>query len=366
MFFRVLFLLVVVGGALGAVGWFKWQQMEAAKGAGFTPPPSTIAATEVIQELRQPSIAAVGSLRADNGVDITSEVSGVIRNIRFESGDRAKRGQVLVELDAEVDRAGLKALTADRELARLEFARAEELLPKKAVSRSEYDQAQVKLRAADARVAEQQAVIDLKTLRAPFSGQLGIRQVDTGQLINPGTPIVTLLQLTPIHADFSLPERHLADIAVDMPVQITTSAWGDERFSGKITAISPGIADGTRSVSVRATFNNADGRLRPGMFAEVQVLQGPPQPVLTVPRTAVSFNTYGDFVYVLEKGEGDELTARRRQVKSGASERGRVAILDGLEEGEQLVRAGLVKLRDGASVQIDNSVQLDDAGVATE
>lgn len=367
MFKRFLLFFILIGGALGAVAYFKYQQMQAMQAQmSQGQPPATIASAAVEPESWRPAFTSVGSLRAVNGIQLSAEVSGIVKAIRFESGDRVRQGDVLLELDDDVDQAALEALKADRELARVEFRRAQELLPKKAVSRSEYDQAQANVQAAGARVAEQQAVIALKTLRAPFDGELGIRQVDLGQYLEPGVPIVSLQALAPIYADFGLPERYFADLERDMEVEFVTSAYPDEAFVGRISAIEPGIDEGARSVRVRATLTNADGRLRPGMFVQVRVLQPDSQTFLTLPRTAISYNTYGDFVYLLQENDDGQLSAKRKQVTTGAVRAGRVVIESGLEAGQQVVRAGLVKLRDGQAVQIDNSVALDDAEVVTE
>ncbi len=367
MFKRFLLFFLLIGGALGVVAYFKYQQMQAMEAQmSQGQPPATVASAEVESASWRPAFTSVGSLQAVNGIQLSAEVSGIVKAIRFESGDRVQQGDVLLELDDDVHQAGLEALKADRELARVEFSRAQELLPKKAVSRSEYDQAQANLQAADARVAEQQAVIALKTLRAPFDGELGIRQADLGQFLQPGVPIVSLQALAPIYADFSLPERYFADLKKDMEVEFSAAGYPDETFVGRISAIEPGIDEGARSVNLRATLANADGRLRPGMFVQVRVLQPESQTFLVLPRTAISYNTYGDFVYLLQDNDEGRLTAKRKQVTTGAVRAGRVVIESGLEAGQQVVRAGLVKLRDGQAVEIDNSVELNDGEVVTE
>lgn len=362
MILRFLVLLLVLGGAIGGIGYLKWQQMQAgAAQMSHAMPPATIASTEVATETWRPALKAVGSLVAVNGIEVSAEVNGTVRKLRFDSGQQVKTGQVLVELDDTVDQAALAALRAEQRLAQIEFDRARELLPKKAVSRADYDKAQAGLQAAAARVTQQEAVIARKSLRAPFDGILGIRKIDLGQYLNPGEPIVELQSIDPVHVDFQLAERHLSGVGVGMEVEVITDAWPGETFRGTVTAIGNGIVAGTRTVQVRATIANQDGRLRPGMFAEVRALQPETRQVLTIPRTAVSFNTYGDFVYVLVEADG-KLTAKRRQIETGQSRDGRIVVTKGLEVGERVVRAGLVKLRDGAAVQVDNSVQLDDTG----
>jgi membrane fusion protein (multidrug efflux system) len=318
-----------------------------------------------VERTRQPSLSSVGSLTALNGIQVSAEVAGIVSQIAFDSGQRVAAGDVLVQLDDRVDQAELEALRADRRLAEIEYRRLQELLPKKAVSKSDYDTARAAYQSANARVLEQQARIERKTIKAPFSGLLGIRQADLGQYLNPGAGIVGLQALDPIYLDYSLPERYYRQLEVGQTVEAQLDALPGERFSGRITAIDAAIGEGTRTVRLRAELANPQGVLRPGMFAEVRTLTGAPQRVLTVPRTAVSFNTYGDFVMVLEPLEDDRHQAKRRQIETGEALGEAVVVRSGLEAGETVIAAGLNKVRPGQPVMIDNSVQLNTAGVDT-
>ncbi len=363
----VIVLLVLIFG--GIFGW-KYLQIQGMIAQMSKPrPPATIASAEVKRETWHPSLDAVGSLTAVQGVDVSSEVMGTVSDIRFESSSRVEKGAVLVTLDDEVDRATLAGLKADLRLAQIQFQRASNLLSSKAVSKSNYDEAQAKQEAAQAHVAEQQATIDKKTIRAPFAGVLGIRQVDIGEYLQPGAKIVRLLMLDPIYVDYSLPEAKYQELSEGQKVTVRTPAYPDQDFTGEVTAIDSGITEGTRTIRVRATLNNPDGRLRPGMFAEVSTTKPTPLEVLTVPRTAISYNTYGDFVYRIQEsddpqqGDDKKLVVKRQQVQTGDVREGRVQVTKGLNAGDRVVRAGLVKLRDGQPVKIDNSVELDDTKV---
>lgn len=364
MFKRVLILLVLLAVVFGGLYYLKRQQMlQGAAQQSQAPPPATVSSAEVAKRMRQPSLSSVGSLVALNGIEVSAEVAGIVSEIAFESGQRVETGDVLVRLDDRVDQAELEALRADRRLAEIEYRRLQELLPKKAVSKSDYDTARAAYQSADARVLEQQARIERKTIKAPFSGLLGIRRADLGQYLNPGAGIVGLQALDPIYLDYSLPERYYRQIEVGQTVEVELDALPGERLTGRIAAIDAAIGEGTRTVQLRAELANPDGVLRPGMFAEVRTLTGAPEEVLTVPRTALSFNTYGDFVMVLEPLEGDRFQAKRRQIKTGETLGEDVVVRSGLQAGETVVGAGLNKVRPGQPVVIDNSVQLSAAEV---
>lgn len=356
--------LVLLIGAIVGIKVFQFQQMMARMSQPR--PSATVAATEALIETWRPALNAVGSVVAVNGIQVTTEVAGVVSDIRFTSGGEAAAGEVLARLDDRVDQAALQALRAEQRLAEVKFKRTADLLSRQAISKSDYDEAKANFDAARARVAQQEEIVAKKTIRAPFAGRLGIREVDLGQFVEPGKPIVSLLALDPIFVDYALPERDFSRLAVGQEVQVRVDAYPGEVFVGAVSAVASGLQEGTRSVRVRATLPNADGRLRPGMFAEVQTLQPEAQEVITVPRTAVSFNTYGNFVFVLTEGEGGGLVVKQRQVSTGAVREGRIVVTQGLQAGERVVRAGLVKLRDGMPVQIDNSVELKDAEVTKE
>jgi len=359
----IVLLLLVFGG----IAYLKMQQYQGMMQELSQPqPPAVVAATEVREETWQPLLRSVGSLVAASGIDVATEVAGKVSAIHFRSGSEVEAGAPLVQLDDTVDRANLEGLRADRRLAQVQLGRAADLFQRKVISKSEYDEAQARYDAAAARVKEQEALIAKKRITAPFAGLAGIRRVDIGEYLSPGGAVVRLRAVTPIFVDYSLPERHFAALAEGQRVEIEVDAYPGEVFTGEVSAIDAGLEEGTRSLWVRATLENRDGRLRSGMFARVRTLQSEQQQVRTVPRTAISYNTYGDFVYVIATDEEGQQVVRRRQVETGSVREGRVAIRHGLEAGEQVVRAGLVKLRDGQSVKIDNSVELHDAEVNKE
>lgn len=361
---RLILVLLALAVVFGGIFYWKYLGYQRMAAAMAQPrPPATVATAQVRQERWQPQIPAVGSVQAVAGIEVTTEVAGVIREIQFESGQAVAANAPLLRLDDEVDRAALEVLAAEARLADAQFQRAMELLPKRALSQSEFDERKAAAEAARARVAQQEAVIARKRVRAPFAGLLGIRLVDTGQYIEPGEPIVSLQALDPIYVDFALPERLLPNLALDMDVLVEVAAFPGRQFAGTLSAISPEIDSGTRMVGLRATFANPEGELRPGMFTRLRTQLGGTREVLTVPETAISFNTYGDFLYVVQPAEGGGQVVARREVITGEKRAGWVAVEQGLEPGETVVRAGLIKLRDGQPIAVDNSVQLDAATV---
>jgi len=352
---------IAVLATLGLAGCGSGQQ--GGKGKGF--PPSVIAATEVIQENWQPSLQSVGSLVATNGIQVSSEVDGIVSEILFTSGQPVEHGQILIKLDASVDDAALDALRAERRLGEIQFNRAKDLFKKHATSKSEYDEAEAKFDAAKARVKQQEEVIKRKVIRAPFAGLAGIREVDLGQYFKAGTPIVSLQALDPIFIDYTLPERYITLIKPGQTVKLKLDAIPGKEFTGEVSAVNSGVDTGTRTLKIRATLVNTDNVLRPGMFAEVKTIIDEAKPVLTLPRTAISFNTYGNFVFVINKNEQGPPTVKRTAVETGEVREGRV-VVNGLQPGTQVVRAGLVKLRDNMPVQVDNQIKLDDAGITSK
>lgn len=322
------------------------------------PPPPTVVATEhVTKGAWQPSLFAIGSIVPTRGVIVSTEVSGIVEEIFFDSGQLVKKGDVLLRLDDEVDRSELVALEADRKLAELTRDRAQRLVNDKLGSRSNFDEAQAALDGALARAATKRANIRQKTLRAPFAGELGIREVNPGRYIGAGAEIVSLVALDPIFAEFNLPERQLGNIVTGQNVLVAVQAYADHDFEGEIVAISPTIETATRNVRVRALLANPDRRLRPGMFAEVRTLLPLRENVLTLPERALTFSPYGNSVFVVVT-ESDNLIVSRRQVKTGEVRAGRIEIASGLVEGDQVVSAGQNKLRNGQVVTVDNSVEL--------
>ncbi|MDO3721046.1 efflux RND transporter periplasmic adaptor subunit [Marinobacter sp. chi1] len=359
---RFVIVLIFLGAVLGGIFGYKFYQFGQFKEMMSKPqPPVQISAVDATKEFWTPAIKAVGSIEAVNGVQVANEVPGVIQSINFESGDSVKQGDVLIRLNTDIDEAALRTRRAEAELAAQEFKRVSDLLPKRAVSQSQYDEAKANFDAARARVNEAEATLSKKVIRAPFDGTLGIRMVDQGEYIATGTPIVEVNMLAPIYVDYTLSEKNLPEVATGYPVVATVAAVPDQQFAGEVSAINTSVNPETRTVRIRATLSNDGNQLRPGMFATVMTRQPKDDEVITVPRTAVSYNTYGDFVFVVEENGEGTLVVNRRTVDTGETREGRVAVLSGLEEGETVVSKGLLRLRAGQSVEIQQ-----EADAATE
>lgn len=353
LFVRLLIVVALLATVIGGIAYIKYGQFQQMQSQTSQPqPPAAVEAVTVESTRWRGGMQAVGSFTAVNGVDVTSEISGTVDEILFESGQRVEQGDELVRLEDSVDQAALLALKSDAELARVQFQRYAELLPERAAARSQYDEAKAAYEAAQARVAEQEARNRKKTIRAPFSGVVGLRRVDLGEYVAAGTPIVRLTELKPIYADYTVAERDLPQIQVGRMVEVKVGAYPDRTFIGEITAIDADVNPASRSVDVRATLDNDQELLRPGMFAEVRTLDPEETQVLTVPRTAISFNTYGDYVYRIERTDQDQLVVNQQQVTTGQTRDRRVAVLEGLDVGDRVVAAGLLKLRNGQPVAI--------------
>ncbi len=363
MFLRLILMLLIVGGIIGGVFYMKMQQWEAmSEMASQGQPPATIASTTVTEESWQPRLNSVGSLVAINDVYVTNEVPGIVDEIQFESGQRVEKGDVLLQIDDNVDRARLEGLKADLQLAQVQFDRSAKLVKERSVSQSEFDEAKARLESAKANLASSRAEMVKKRIRAPFSGIVGIRQVDLGQYLAAGSEIAPLQSLDPIYVDYTLPERHLADLGVDQTIDLNVQAYPDQTFSGRIEALNPGIDPGTRSIHIRGILDNPDGKLRPGMFAEVRTLLSEQNDVLTLPQQAITYAPYGDSVFVIQEQDGQKIV-QRRQVKTGGIRNGRVEIVEGLEAGDEVASAGQNKLRNGQPVQINNDIEVNDKDV---
>lgn len=349
---RLLIGIVIVVVLLGGLFGLRYLQMKSQQAQmSQAPPPAAVDVVEASEQRWRSALTAIGGLRAVNGVRVANEIAGVVDAIEFESGQRVEAGDVLIHLDDETDRAALETREAEAQLARQQFERFSDLIGQDAVSRAQFDEARANAQAAEARVHEQEALVAKKTIRAPFAGVLGLRQVDQGQFIPVGTPIVEINMLDPIQVDFTLGERDLPRIAVGDPVEVRVAAYPDEVFEGQVLAIESSVRPATRTIQVRARLENPDGRLRPGMFANVTTYERSDRSVVTVPRTAISYNTYGDFVFAIRDGENGR-TVERVQVTTGEVRDGQVEILEGIGAGQQVVAAGLLRLRNGQSVRI--------------
>lgn len=355
---RLLLVIALLALVFGSVfGWKYWQNTQQAAGSG--PPPAAVVSTRTVaSEQWQPTLRAVGSITPTRGVVVAAEVPGVIREIHFDSGNRVQAGDLLIELDVAVDLAELEALKADRKLAEITRDRIRKVLSDNLASRSDFDEAQAELDRAEAQIAAKQAMIRKKAIRAPFDGELGIRQVNPGGFLAAGDPVVELVDLDPIYAEYSLPERYLAQIEDGQRVTLRVQAEPETVFEGVIVAISPSIQPASRSVRIRALLDNPDRLLRPGMFAEVETHLPAKNDVLTLPERAVTYNPYGESVFVVEDSDGSK-TVTLTQIETGGVRDGRVEVLSGLEEGTEVVSDGHNKLRNGQKITIDNSVDPD-------
>lgn len=325
--------------------------------------PAVVSTQIAREDIWQPTLPSVGSITPTRGVVVSSEVAGVIHQINFDSGQRVSANDLLVQLDAEVDTAEAVALAAESKLAVVTRDRLQRIVDQDLGSRSGLDEAQAQVDSTRARVEAKQATIRKKTIRAPFAGELGIRRVNPGQYLAAGDEIVELVDLDPIYADYTLPERYLSSISVGQELMVTVAARPEIQFPGKISAISPNIERSSRSVQVRALLDNPDHLLRPGMFAEVHTLLPQQDAVLTITERAISYNPYGNAVFVVDRSEG-MATARRVQVTVGTVNKGRVEILDGLTVGDEVITDGHHKLFNGQPISIDNSALPDDAGIS--
>ncbi len=361
---RSLGMLVAVIGVLGAIAAFKYHavQMAARARAAARPPPVAVAATAAAETAWRRQLHAVGTLDAVEGVTVSNELAGTIARIAFASGQHVKPGDLLVQLDVSTDEAQLRGLQAQVALARITLDRARELRAANSNSQADLDSAQAQYEQAVANADNQQAVIAKKTIRAPFAGVLGIRQVDLGQYLAAGTPIVTLQALDPIYANFSLPEQEVTQLKTGQEVQLTVEAFPGERFAGVVNAINAKVDETTHNLLVQATVRNGDERLVPGMFVRAEVQLPREEHFVTLPATAIVYHSYGDAVYVVESagdppGGGEALVARERFVQLGETRGDQVAVIKGIRAGEQVVTAGQLKLRNGAPVRINNAVQ---------
>jgi membrane fusion protein (multidrug efflux system) len=361
---RMIIMLIAVGVVFGGVFGFQIFKNTMIKKfmSAMPQPPQTVSTVMAAVQEWQPQIEAVGSLRAVNGADLAFEVSGIVKELHFNSGDDVAAGDILVKLRADDDIAKLAALQATSALSEINHQRDQEQFKIKAVSQATLDSDAANLKNAKAQVTEQEAVIAKKTLRAPFAGHLGVRAVDIGQYISAGTTVVTLQALDPIYADFFLPQQALNQIRLEQVVTIKIDTYPNQDFAGTITAINPKVDPATRNVQVRASLKNPDRRLLPGMYAIVNVAAGEKQRYVTLPQTAVTYNPYGETVYLVdEKGNNPQgqpqSTARQVFVTAGLKRGDQVAILSGVEEGQTVVTAGQIKLRNGSPVMIDNTIR---------
>jgi membrane fusion protein, multidrug efflux system len=351
-------LVLLVAGALVGIKALQIKTLAAAA-KSFAPPPEAVAVATVHQEQWQGTLTAIGSITAVQGVTITPEIAGIVAEISFESGAVVAKGDLMVRLDTSSEEAQLRAVEAQLDLARLNLEREKSLRKENMVSQADLDTADATMKQTQANADTIRATIAKKTIRAPFAGRLGIRQVNLGQFVDVGKPIVWLQTVNPVYADFALPQQEMAQLTNGLPARLQIDAYPDRPFKGVLTAVNPGLDQVTRSVSLRATFENPDQLLRPGMFVRVELLLPEHQDVLVVPATSVQRAPSGDSVYVVEadgaEGKGG-LKVRQQLVKLGQERGDFISIQTGLNKGDRVVSAGQFKLRTGMAVVEENSV----------
>ena len=352
--------MLVIVAALGFVK-FKQIQFAIAQGAAFQPPPEAVTTIVAKQEEWPTSLSAIGTLAAVQGVTVSADLPGTVERIAFESGQSVRTGDVLAVLDTRQEQAQLAALEAQRELARLTFNRIQGLLNERVISQAEFDRATAEFRQTEARVGEVRAVIDRKTIRAPFSGILGLRQVNLGQYLAGGAAVVPLQSLDPTYVNFGIPQQDAGQIRIGQAVRITTEDLAGAAPTGRITAINSVVDEATRNIQVQATLANPSGKLRSGMFVQAAVQLGESREAVTLPATAISYAPYGDSVFVvqdLKDPNGQTYRGVRQQfVKLGPARGDQIAVLSGIKPKDEVVTSGVFKLRNGAAVQVNNKVQ---------
>jgi membrane fusion protein (multidrug efflux system) len=360
---RIIFTIIGLLIMIGLLGGIKGLQIDRmlAQGSQAAPPPETVTTTVVRTDSWESRLTAVGSLAAVQGVMVTAELTGKVVRIAFEPGTKINAGDLLVRQDTSTEEAQLRAAEATVELAKRNLERMKKLLARRTIAQSQYDDAEAQYKEAVAQADTIRAAIAKKNIRAPFAGRLGIRQVNLGQILNEGDPIVSLQSINPIFVNFSLPQQQLPRVQQGLTVRVTSDALPDQVIEGKITAINPEVDAATRNMRIQATVSNRQENLRPGMFVNVVVVLPASEKVLAVPATAVLYAPYSDSVFVVEEKESKNnqqpgLTVRQQVVQLGEKRGDFVAVVSGLKSGETIVSTGAFKLRNGQSVVVDNTL----------
>lgn len=360
---RMILMLTVAAVVIGILGFVKFQQFQVAAGqaASFQPPPEAVTTVVAKQEPWPATLGVIGTTAAVQGVTVSADLPGIVDRITFDSGRSVRAGEVLVQLDTRQEQAQLAAAEAQRDLARLNFERMEGLIKDGAISRAEYDLAAAEQKQTAARVGEIRAMIERKIIRAPFSGVLGIRQVNLGQYLSAGDAVVPLQSLHPIYVNFGVPQQEAGRMRPGRSVRITADNVSGVEFTGRITAVDSVVNEATRNVQVQATVPNPDGRLRPGMFVQTAVILGESQPVVALPASAISYAPFGDSVFIVSDLKGPDgqtyRGVRQEFVKLGGGRGDQVAVVSGVKPGDEVVTSGVFKLRNGAAVVVNNKVQ---------
>jgi membrane fusion protein (multidrug efflux system) len=360
---RMILMLTVAVVFIGFLGFVKFQQFQVAAGqaASFQPPPEAVTTVVAKQEPWPATLNVIGTTAAVQGVTVSADLPGIVDRITFESGRFVREGEVLVRLDTRQEQAQLTAAEAQRDLARLNFERMQGLIKDGAISRAEYDLAAAEQKQTEARVGEIRAMIDRKTIRAPFSGTLGIRQVNLGQYLSAGDAVVPLQSLHPIYVNFGVPQQEAGQMRSGRSVRITTDTVSGVEFMGRISAIDSVVDEATRNVQVQATVPNPDGKLRPGMFVQTAVILGASRPVVALPASAISYAPFGDSVFIVSDLKGPDgqtyRGVRQEFVKLGGGRGDQIAVVSGVKPGDEVVTSGVFKLRNGAAIVVNNKIQ---------
>jgi membrane fusion protein (multidrug efflux system) len=359
---RMLALIAAVVLVVGGIWVYKLSTVRAlqARMATMMIPPAAVSTTTAATSVWQRQFHSVGSLAAVQGVTVSNQIEGSVAKIAFESGQRVKAGDLLIQQDVSTDEAQLAGLVAQADLAKITLTRARELRANDTNSQADLDSAEATARAADSAVANQRALIGKKTIQAPFSGQLGIRQVDLGQFLPAGGSVVTLQALDPIYVNFSLPQQDVADLHVGQSVRVTVDAYPGAVFDGRVNALNSRVDEATRNIQVQATISNADERLLPGMFAGVDLILPHEDHFVTLPETAIVYNPYGNAVYVVERTKTEAgsqlLVARQHFVTLGETRGDQVSVVKGVNAGDEVVTSGQLKLHNGSPIIVNNEV----------
>ena len=360
---RLIITVIVLAAILGGLGFVKFKQVEVAiaQGASFQMPPTAVTTVVAQRETWPSTLSVIGTAAAIEGVTVSADLPGTIDKIHFESGQWVHEGDILVELDTRQEKAQLANMEAQRDLARINYNRSQELVKAGVISRSEYDNADAQQKATEAQVGDIKAAIARKTIHAPFTGLLGIRQVSLGQYLAAGQAIVSLQSVDPIYVNFGVPQQNAAKMTNGRVVHITQSNLPGTTFVGKITALDSVVNDQTRNIQVQATLANKGNKLRPGMFVQVELPIGEPRTVVPLPASAINYAPYGDSVYVvveMKDKKGNTYRGVRQQVVKIEGSRGdQVAITSGLNPGDEVVSSGVFRLRSGAPVLVNNTVK---------
>jgi len=360
MFKRTFIFLFILLAIIGGLAFVKYQQIQQgmAAMASNTPPPSSVEVTEALKVNWQPRVSAVGTLTAREGIEVSNEVEGVVETIHIESGQPVNKGDLLISLNDDVEQADLVSFEAQQELAQSLYKRNKDMWKKKSISETDYDNARSNLLVARANVTQTKARIAKKSIRAPFDGMLGIRHVSTGQYLPPGTMLISLQDYAQLYIDFAIPEKHLPDVSEGLEVRLRASAYTDRQFAGKVEAVDSKVDETTRNISVRAVLDNKDGLLRPGMYADIDLLLDRPSQSVVVPVTSIIFSSFGNALFTVEEDESGQTVARRVQIETGEQRGDLVAVTSGLSGGELVVQAGANKLMNNAPVSINKEVRL--------